>query len=124
MRIQSSHSWECRCVIPAVIAKAVMFLLIKGNVTIAIMNAGPNAKMSTIGITPMVRTSNRKNAGTRRNKRLHTHTTTLKETRGSWLLSDLHQQIANSNPNHEARFVDMTECFPLAGQRNLKKWKA
>lgn len=49
---------------------------------------------------------------------------TLKKAMGIWSLSDFHQQIADSNPNHEARFVDMTECFPLAGQRNLKKWKS
>lgn len=31
-------------------------------------------------------------------------------------------RIPIAPPNHEARFANIAECFPLAAARNLRKW--
>jgi len=70
----------------------------------------------------MIRTGNRKNAGSRRNKRLKLHKTTNKELCGRATSYQSHQWLADMVTNHEARFVDISTLFPT-GPRNLRKWQ-
>lgn len=75
----------------------------------------------------MIRTSNRKNAGSRRNKRIKFVPSRPRESFGWTFGQSLYdaslQWRVDRNPNHEARFANIADCFPLAGQRNLAKWK-
>lgn len=77
----------------------------------------------------MIRSSNRKIAGSRFNKKVKHHYITQKEYQGKfpniYLVVDYQFAVVDmTNPNHEARFANISDCFPLAGQRNLKKWKS
>lgn len=74
----------------------------------------------------MIRSSNRKIAGSRFNKKVKHHYTTKKEFEGKYPIAEQvvwHQWMADI-VDHEARFANIADCFPLAGQRNLAKWKS
>lgn len=65
----------------------------------------------------MIRTSNRKNAGSRRNKKHRFVPFSIKEARyGHWegdmfVMRGAHDYM--SKPNHAERYTDIRDCFPL-----------
>lgn len=92
----------------------------------------------------MIRTSNRKNAGSRRNKRYakkngpDRHVGLYKDQLDSMFQDNEHlirtdpeiklsfhmgDLSYRSKPNHESRFASITDCFPLAAVFNIRQWK-
>lgn len=86
----------------------------------------------------MIRTSWRRNAGSRRNKKHKTVGYHLKESKGHadkvaacyQATHNFFKQVAcaidhdfRSKPAHEARTAKISDCYPLADQQNLIPWK-
>ncbi len=124
MRILNSHSLVCHYVKSAVDVK-VTYLPMKASAMIVVINVGLDVKTNTIGITQMIRTNNRKNAGSRRNKRFKFVPSREREFSNCGFTKEAcSMRIDAGKPEHETRFTDIADCFPLAGQRNLAKWKS